>query len=174
MNMKSNCLTIIQDFKILRHSLTPPPPNIDVDLQSAETLYNEFIESRAININYRNKVTDKIDGEKLSKYFCSLEKNFNAQKYISKLKVQRDGLEVEITDQDEIQDETKNYYADLYDNHDSLLTNNISDFLDINTESPKLTDEQSLELEKEISLEELAIVLKNTKKCSLTGYSGFT
>ena len=125
-----------------------PPLNIDVELQYAETIYNEFIENRAIKINYRNKVTDKIDGEKPSKYFCSLEKNFNAQKYISKLKVQNEGLEVEITDQDDIQDEIRKYYADLYDNHDSLLTDSITDFLDVNIESPKLTDEQSLELEK--------------------------
>ena len=151
-----------------------PPLNIDVELQYAETIYNEFIENRAIKINYRNKVTDKIDGEKPSKYFCSLEKNFNAQKYISKLKVQNEGLEVEITDQDDIQDEIRKYYADLYDNHDSLLTDSITDFLDVNTESPKLTDEQSLELEKEISLEELSIVLKNTKNSSSPGYSGFT
>ena len=33
-----------------------PPLNIDVELQYAETIYNEFIENRAIKINYRNKV----------------------------------------------------------------------------------------------------------------------
>ena len=55
MNMKNNCLIIIRDSKILLRSLTRPL-NIDVELQYAETIYNEFIENRAIKINYRNKV----------------------------------------------------------------------------------------------------------------------
>ena len=151
-----------------------PPPNIDIELEIAETLYNNFVETRACNINYRNKITEKVEGEKPTAYFCSLEKNFNAQKYISKLIVERDGIEVEITEQTEIENETREYYSDLYDNHDNLLSNDISEFMGLNPESPMLPEDLSTDLEREITLSEMSTVLKNTKNSSSPGFSGFT
>ena len=153
-----------------------PPQNIEIDLHNAEESYNEFIESRACNINYRNKVIDKVDGEKPTAYFCSLEKNFNAQKYISKLKTRRDETEgeIEINNQTEIENEVRGYYAELYDNHDSYLTKDIPEFLGLNPENPSLSDDLSLDLEREISLSEMSAVLKSTKNSSSPGYSGFT
>ena len=58
-----------------------------------------------------NRLFNKIEGEKPFAYFCDLEKNIFAQKYISNLIVRGpDNLQRLITNQKEIKGEVKVYY----------------------------------------------------------------
>ena len=164
-------LTHLQDLNCTNN----PPENLSEQLLNAEAEYNAFIGNRASKIFLSNKVTAKLEGEKPTSYFCSLEKNFSAQKYISKLKVKDDsGSDIIITNQSEIENETKKYYEDLFDNHDNLLTKELSDFIDFNIPHAKLSESQANDLEDEISLEELTAVLKKANNNSTPGSSGFT
>jgi len=89
-----------------------------------------------------------VDGEKPNAYYCSLERNFNTQKCISKLNVRKDGTEgkIEINNQTQIENEVRDYYAHLCENHDSYLTKDIPEFLGLNPENPSLSEDLSLDL----------------------------
>ena len=49
-------------------------PDIQIDLDSAERLYNEHIDLITSQMYTKNRITNKISGEKPTKYFCNLEK----------------------------------------------------------------------------------------------------
>ena len=152
-----------------------PPINISDELANAEATYTEFVEGRAYKTFLSSKVTSKLEGEKPTRFFCNLEKNFNAQKYISRLKVtDYNGSEILLTSQSDIEAEIKNFYEDLYNNHDNDLTNELNDFLDPSIPHPKLSESQVANLEQDITLEELASVLKKSRNNSTPGSSGFS
>ena len=66
------------------------------------------------------------EGEKPSKYFCSLEKFYYTEKTIRKL-TRQDGQV--ITDQKEILNEVKGYYQNLFKNKDSEIDEINTEFL---------------------------------------------
>ena len=108
--------------------------------------------------------------------FCSLEKNFSAQKYISRLKVKRDGVEVTLKDQNEIGEETQKFYKDLFSNKDDPdKVGEIGSFLNEGeTNYPKLTEAEAEAIEGHLTADELLRTLKNTKNDTAPGSSGFT
>ena len=63
-----------------------------------------------------------MEGEKPTRLFCSLEKHNAVQKYIPQLKVIKNGIEVTINDQKQIEQETHHYYNDLFSNKDQNIT----------------------------------------------------
>ena len=63
--------------------------NLDEELSTATNNYNDYIQRKNENSVFMKDVQNASEGEKPSAYFCSLEKNFSAQKYISRLKVKR-------------------------------------------------------------------------------------
>ena len=74
--------------------------NLDEELCTATNNYNDYIQRKNESSVFMKDVQNASEGEKPSAYFCSLEKNFSAQKYISRLKVKRDN-------QNEIGEETQ-------------------------------------------------------------------
>ena len=112
-------------------------------LQTRRTEQEEIINVAAQGAYIRARTKHKVDGERPTRLFCSLEKHNGVQKYIPCLKVNRvindEVEEVIITNQEEIKDETVKFYKELYRNHDDKITTNIEDFLDDSAESlPKL------------------------------------
>ena len=150
-------------------------PDIQIDLESAERLYNKHIDLITSQTYTKNRITNKISGEKPTKFFCNLEKNFNAQKYISKLNISdSSGTQIIITNQTQIELEIKCFYEKLYSNCDDEITKDMDDFVDMDVEYDKLDNVQMQALEHDITLDELNIILKNTKNDSTPGSSGFT
>ena len=152
--------------------------NIDLEdaLSQKNIEYQEFMQRKAYNFLQNNKISHKIGGEKATKFFCSLQKNYAAQKYIPSLKVIRDGAEIVITDQKEIENEQYNYYKTLFSDNDEFLTIfTPEEFLNVDNENvPKLTEQQKNDIEGEMLIEELTSVLKNCNNDSSPGPSGFT
>ena len=127
-----------------------------------EKLKGAFIRSRAKWVE---------EGEKPSKYFCHLESRNFTNKLIPK--VEEDNGNV-ILDQQSILESTKQFYETLY----SSRENDIEDIdLDVELDFPdikKLTNEESKELEGEISLKEASKTLFNMKSNKSPGSDGFT
>ena len=159
-----------QQEKLEKHD----PTYTEQEYLEAESNYTDFIDSKTAKLFRKTQTLNKIYGEKPTKFFCNLEKNFNAQKYIPKLKITKNGVETIITDQQMIDKETGNYYEDLYENKDYLLTMNVDEFLGPGNLYNKLNTEQITELESEITLQELSNTLKHTRNDSSPGSSGFT
>ena len=123
----------------------------------------------------RAKARYKIEGEKPSRLFCSLEKHNAVQKHIPKLIVEKNDKKVEITDQISIEKEIYNYYKDLFA-HRSTENYDIDNFVtpEISTSCPKLSEDQKNAMERIITPEELTKYLKKTKNNVSPGSSGFT
>ena len=150
--------------------------NLENEIVNCENRYNEFIELKNEKRTFRKNVKDSTEGEKPTAYFCSQEKNQSAQKYISRLKVLRNGLESTIIDQDEIAEETRKYYMDLFsckDNVDNV--GKIEVFLEPGElHFSKLSDEEAELIEGKITEVELQEVLKKTTNDTSPGSTGFT
>ena len=121
----------------------------------------------------RAKARYKIEGEKPSRLFCSLEKHNAVQKHIPKLIVEKNDKKVEITDQISIENEIYNYYKDLFAQR-STENYNIDNFVapEISTSCPKLSEDQKNAMERIITPEELTKYLKKNEKQCLTRQFG--
>ena len=112
------------------------------------------------------------EGEKVSKYFCNLEKRHYTSKIIRKIE-KKDGTFV--TEQDDIVKETKSFYESLYMQEDQINDVNLEDLIQEHEENiPKLTEKQRNDLEGLISKEEVLSTLKRMKNGTSPGSDGFT
>ena len=140
------------------------------DLELKILKENNLKEIRKGKINgiiLRTKARWAAQGEKVTKYFCNLEKRHFISKQMFKL-INRNGEE--IRDTKEMINETKEFYEQLYKKR-KVSDVNIEDI--VNT-LPKLEEEQAKTLEGKITYEEAASALKNMKNDKSPGSDGMT
>ena len=114
------------------------------------------------------------EGEKPTKFFCSLEKHCGVQKFIPKLIIERDGETCEIENQAAIENEIYKYYSELFSEKPTEITE-IVDFLGDSVDScAKLTNVQRDLMEGLLTVKEITSYLKKTKNNVAPGSSGFT
>ena len=112
----------------------------------------------------RVKVKWYEDSEKMSKYFFSLEK-FQAKNRAMTATRTKDGSITRNCSQ--ILEQQKHFYEKLYTKDDSVHF--------AQTNSPvKISEEQRLELDKEITMHEFSVALKETKNGTSPGLDGWT
>ena len=108
-------------------------------------------------------------GEKSTKYFCNLENRNYTNKTIQELTLDSDEI---ITDQSKILNEIRDFYKNLYAEH-NISNKNPREYLkDCSFEI--LSDAEKESLEGDLSYEELAFVVRNSKNNSSPGISGYT
>ena len=106
------------------------------------------------------------EGEKISKYFCNLEKRHYVSKQMIKL---IDAKGEEIKEPLDINKEVNNVYSNLYKARD-LEECEIEQLV---TEIPKLSEEESRSLQGKITTEDAGTALKNVKHEKSPGTDGF-
>ena len=106
------------------------------------------------------------DGEKVSSYFCSLEKRHFVNKSINKITLDDDNV---ITDKKTIVKEFNNFYKNLYTKRE-VQDAAVSDLV---TDLPKLNDMQANQLEGLLTLDEIGESLQNMKNGKSPGSDGF-
>ena len=111
------------------------------------------------------------EGEKVSKYFCNLEKRHYTSNIIRKIEKQ-DGTIV--TEQDDIVKETKYFYDHLYKQEEQISDVNFEEIIPEQEGIPKLTEEQCNSSEGKISKDEVLSTLKGMKNETSPGSDGFT
>ncbi|MCG7878665.1 MAG: reverse transcriptase domain-containing protein [Candidatus Thiodiazotropha endolucinida] len=160
---------LIKDIEILENLPNPDLELIETKKQELENLRKEKLNGVII----RSRVRWAEEGEKPTKYFCSLESRNYINKIIPKV-VKDDGTSV--TDQEEILNEVKNFYKNLYGNITSNTEQEleIHNLLDSISDNPKLQDEDKIRLEGELSEAEILTVLKKMKNNKSPGSDGFT
>lgn len=107
------------------------------------------------------------DGEKISKYFCNLERRHYVSKNMAKLVNQNGNVLTSIKD---LTEEVKGFYETLYKKRE-VVDCEISDLV---TDLPQLNEEEANNLEGEITLYEASQALKNMKNFKSPGTDGFT
>ena len=149
---------------------------LDQEIMIKEIEYNESISSRSEKFIINSKITNKVEGEKATKFFCNLQKNFSAQRYIHKLVKNNIGTDITITDQNSIEKELFHFYKDLYQNQDdNLIFNTAEEFLEgENVNVPKLCEATANSIEGDLKLNELTDALKKSRNESSPGPNGFT
>lgn len=146
-NMRDNCEEIATKREELEHI-------------RKEKLMGAFIRSRANWIE---------NGEKPTQYFCGLENRHFTNKRMDVL-INKNGME--ITNDEEIVEETKRFYENLYTSKEDELLELDSTFSTLI--ETRLSDEEALDLEGEIKIKELADCLKLMKNNKSPGSDGFT
>ena len=117
----------------------------------------------------RSKAKWIADGEKNSKYFCGLENRNFTQKAMCF--IEKSSGEI-ISDSDQITQEVKQFYENLYASRESDIKSRTVDELDL--DHPELSDEERDNLEGNISIEELTHSVKNLNNGKSPGSDGYT
>ena len=136
-------------------------------LLNKENNLRELRKNRIDGIILRSKMRWASQGEKVTKYFLSLEKRHYISKQMFKL-VGKNGEE--IIDNKEMLKETRDFYEQLYKKR-VVRDVNIEELV---TTLPRLDKEKADTLEGLISYEEAASALKNMKNDKSPGTDGFT
>ena len=142
--------------------------------QEAISEKNEKLEmirkNKLIGALIRSRANWIENGEKPTKYFCNLENRHFISKRMNIL-IDRTGKE--INKDEDIIEETKLFYENLYTCKEHELNNiNIEEFNRFTHD--KLSDEDALALECKISLNELSACLKNMNNNKSPGSDGFS
>ena len=148
----------------------------DINLNLLETKKEELENLRKEKVKgiiIRSRVRWSEEGEKPTKYFCKLE----SRNYINKtiLKIEKENAQT-ITKQEEILNEIKHFYENLYRNRDmnENQDNEIHTILENIQQNPKLSNESKNNLEGELTEKEILNVLKKMKNNKSPGTDGFT
>lgn len=156
------------EIKTIEQNLT------EENMEKLETLKQTLTNLRNIKMHgylIRSRANIIENDEKPSRYFCNLESQNFTSKIIPKI-IKPDGQV--ITKQQDILQETRNFYQSLYsDRDDSLFNVNLyEEFANININ--KLSNEESLAMDTEISYEEAKHALKNMKNNRSPGSDGYS
>ena len=141
---------------------------LDLDLKKKEL---ETIRKDKLNgIMIRSRAQWLSEGEKPSKYFCSLEKFYYTEKTVKKIVT--DDRQV-IMDQKEILNELKNYYANLFRSRDTELQDCIAEDVNSLAGFKKLSNSDAEGLEGCLTIHEISNPLKAMKNQKCPGIDGF-
>ena len=124
-------------------------------------------DKRMEGILLRSRARWIADGEKITKYFCGLEKRNYISKQMTKLTLNNGE---EIYESKDIIKEVKVFYERLY----SERQVEDCEILDMAQDIPMLTLQEKTSLKGEITLAEASLALRNMKKYKSPGSDGFT
>ena len=130
----------------------------------------KFRKEKIQGIMVRAKIKWAEEGEKPTRYFCSLESRNYVNITIPKVQQENGNT---IKTQEEILKEVQKFYSNLYAPQNSEKDINDQDILK-NLQHPVLTDIESSNLEGEITADEISNVLRNMKNNKSPGSDGFT
>ena len=145
----------------------------DLDLEKLESKKKELVEFRQKEMQghlIRSRTQWVIEGEKPTKYFCALEHKNYMDKTIKCLKTKNQTV---TRKQEEILQEVKNYYEELFKSKDNMLHNfNLQTLLQ-GQNIKRITDAEAKNIEGYLTVQEISYALKNTKNNKSPGLDGF-
>ena len=142
----------------------------DVIIQELEEAKNELQNIRKEKIEgiiLRSKARWASQGEKVTKYFCNLEKRHYLSKQMFKL-TDEDGTSTNITE--DMIEKTRCFYEKLYKRRE-VTDYNLEEYI---LNLPRLNNQERESLEGEIHLKEASAALKNMKNGKSPGTDGMT
>lgn len=134
-----------------------------------ENSLSEIRQSKIEGVMLRSRCRYENLGEKPKHYFLNLECRNFTNKVMTKL-IDENGKEC--MDTEEIFEEQRKYYKNLYKDETEVEDTPIEEIIGINQNI--LTDAYALKLEGEITLTELAFALKSMKNSKSPGNDGFS
>ena len=141
------------------------------DILDEQRIKLEVIRKEVLNgLMLRSKANWIEYGEKPTNFFCSLEKKNYINKNVKKIIDSTGNI---YTEQMEILNQISNFYQNLYSTKDEGL-NRVDLNSVVESNIPKLTKEESDQLEGKLTLPELGKAVRNMKNGKSPGPDGFT
>ena len=141
-------VTLENEIKVLQESFnTTHDEHINEQLNNLKTRLEEIRKYELEGLILRSGAKWIEDGEKPTKYFCNLEKRNYVNKTVSML-INDNGNE--ITEQQQILNEIRRFYQDLYRSKDHLLEDADLNEIFADFEIPKSTEEDKRRLDADI------------------------
>ena len=145
------------------------------EYESIKTELKDIYEKKGKEAMFRSKARWIEKGEKPTNYFFNLEKRNFEKKVIAQLKLENGEI---ISDMKQVNLEIESFYSDLLETKSAglLSTNfreNFSAFVE-NLGTPKLSFEESMSLESDLTLGEIKNVLKSFQSNKSPGGDGFS
>ena len=141
------------------------------DILDEQRIKLEVIRKEVLNgLMLRSKANWIEYGEKPTNFFCSLEKKNYINKNVKKIIDSTGNI---YTEQMEILNQISNFYQNLYSTKDEGLNRVDLNYV-VESNIPKLTKEESDQLEGKLTLPELGKAVRNMKNGKSPGPDGFT
>lgn len=159
---------LISDIKLIEENenLMQITDLLDDKKSELQEIRNSYLKGHIV----RSRMQWLSEGEKPSKWFCSLEHKNYIDKTIKKVELPNGE---KLVDQTQILKAIKNYYENLFANKDHNLSKiNVRDLLK-DVEYNKLSPQETKKLEGKLTLEEISTSLKNMKSNKTPGIDGF-
>ena len=152
----------LESLETAAHRQTPEEKD---EISDIKNKLEDIMKVEAEGAAVRARAKYKLEGEKATKMFCSLEKYNGTQKFIPQLIVEdNDGLRT-LEQQSDIEEEIRIYYSELYSNHDPATNYDIEEFLGTSAQyMPRLSNDEASSLSGKLTVEELTYYLKKNKK----------
>ena len=138
-----------------------------LELENMKLRLEEIREYKLKGMMLRSKLNWLQHGEKPSRYFCKLENRNFISKRMCFLEKEDGSI---VYDQDEMLEETMNFYKNLYSCRETENMN----FDDLMQGSTKLNENEKASIEGPITYEEAVTALKHMKNNKSPGNTGFT
>ena len=172
---------LINDIEILEHHLQQNPvyvENIQTELNDKKDALENLYKYQAQGAYVRSRAKYKVEGEKPTRLFCSLEKYNGTQKYVPQIIIAGDNnTEVMVEDQKTIEKEIYKFYKDLFSCKDNFIEiDSIQTFLGPQgiENAPTLSEGDKVAMEGKITVEEMTKYIKKCKNNVAPGSTGFT
>ena len=169
------------DIEILEHHLQQNPvyvENIQTELNDKKDALENLYKYQAQGAYVRSRAKYKVEGEKPTRLFCSLEKYNGTQKYVPQIIIAGDNnTEVMVEDQKTIEKEIYKFYKDLFSCKDNFIEiDSIQTFLGPQgiENAPTLSEGDKVAMEGKITVEEMTKYIKKCKNNVAPGSTGFT
>ena len=152
--------------KLLQQSRRPnSPANLQDQIVAAREVIDNLYTERAEGSKIRAKVQHLEKDEKPTRYFLHKEKQSAESKFIKQLTTEAGQV---VSTDDEIQEECKTFYQDLY--KFEPIDNSLNDYF--LQDLPKLNEETTIQCEGPITLEEIKIALGKMSNYNTPGLDG--
>ena len=164
--IRENETRLVKDIETLEQSGNKTDfdlKQIDEKNRELEAIRNKRMEG----VLLRSKARWIGQGEKITKYFCGLEKRNYTSKQINKLIIKHDTV---IESQKDIQSEVKSFYENLYKKRDT----GDCEIKDLVKNLPTLSHEEQEQMDGKITIDEAGLALKNMDNGKSPGTDGFT
>ena len=140
---------------------------LETKKESLQSLRKSFIDGSII----RSRAKWIQEGEKCTKYFCNLEKRNYVDKTFNYIETEEGEI---INEPNKIKTQVKSFYENLYKSKEPDIVD--VDLTSINSlqEAPRLSEQESIAIEGEISLKEALESLKKMENNKSPGSDGYT
>ena len=123
--------TLNKDLKILNNSIMKgeADENIETEFEMKKAELEEIIKYQAEGAYIRSRAQYRMDGERPTRLFCSLETYNAVQKYVPQLIVKdNDGNDAIISNQSDVEAEILSYYKELFRSRNEVIVSTVDDF----------------------------------------------